>query len=455
MRSEEHAVRGVSAAPDTSSTRARISKARWACRAWLLLVMCAAPACTGTLELREPDGGFGTAVDGAFGTDASLADAETGLPDAGPVDAGSTDAGSVDAGSVDAGSTDAGSADSGPIDAGPADAATDGGPPTGCPTGCPEGERCAGAMCVCEPDRTRILGVCLPSPTAPASHPREAVCNRYRDTTNFEGTVHVPGAGGMCDPGSTTRAALEAALGRTNFYRWLTGLYPVALSPEANRVSQACAVIHAWSPIGSDSSYTPHDPRAPRFSCITADGHRGAMEGNIGFGPQSPAEASDGFIYDYGNDWGLGHRRHLLNPRLWTVGYGLFHGGPSSPPSSFGGAVCMNVTDARPDLPAPEFVAYPPPGFFPAELLTRELAPQLAWSIGGEGLGDASVTVRSLPTGDALPITMLDFLPGFPFPLATRAWRPNGWTPAAGETYEVTVRAGARTLRYEVRPVDC
>jgi hypothetical protein len=37
----------------------------------------------------------------------------------------------------------------------------------------------------------------------------------------------------------------------------------------------------------------------------------------------------------------------------------------------------------------------------------------------------------------------------------TVAWRLDGWSPAAGETYRVEVTDGTTTIAYEVRPVSC
>jgi len=53
----------------------------------------------------------------------------------------------------------------------------------------------------------------------------------------------------------------------------------------------------------------------------------------------------------------------------------------------------------------------------------------------------------------ALPATSVPLSGGYGSP--TVAWRLDGWSPVAGETYRVEVTDGTTTVAYEVSPVSC
>lgn len=119
----------------------------------------------------------------------------------------------------------------------------------------------------------------------------------------------------------------------------------------------------------------------------------------------------------------------------------------------------MDVLNGRGvEVPA-ALIAYPPPGPIPLSLMFfgDDRVPQVAWSARAPGLRpDTSVEVTRVSDGavlrtDALGIRA-DLSPD------TTAWRPRGWSPMAGESYEVTLRGdGLRDglIRYRVQPVSC
>ncbi|PIE05937.1 MAG: hypothetical protein CSA75_02170 [Sorangium cellulosum] len=67
----------------------------------------------------------------------------------------------------------------------------------------------------------------------------------------------------------------------------------------------------------------------------------------------------------------------------------------------------------------------------------------------------AKMTVTRQSDGADLVMTKMPLLEGFA-DYSTIAFRPEGWTPGAGEVYTVSIQgvAGA-TITYEVRPTVC
>lgn len=383
------------------------------------------------------------------------------------LDAGSdaaTDALTADTNSPDAPGRDAGpladanSSDTG-VDAPVGDVGDDAG--DAClEVSCQSNEVCQAGSCVCVEGFEPRGGGCVETPTPPETHTSAQVCERFRLSNVESAETFVAGSGGMCDPGRLTREAVDEGVRRVNFYRWRSGLYAVESDDALGAGAQACAVIQAYSPVLSRPDFDPHllVPR-DNFQCVTDLGADGAAHSNVTYGPLTARAMTDGFMYDRGNDFGLGHRRLILAPDLETIGIGLYHGGPNNGVSQFGGGVCMDVLNGRGMEVTTALIAYPPPGPIPVSLMFHADArvPQLPWSARAPGLRpDTNVEVTRVSDGavlrtDALGIRA-DLSPD------TTAWRPRGWSPVAGESYDVTLRGdGIRDglIRYRVQPVSC
>lgn len=346
-----------------------------------------------------------------------------------PADGGAADAGRLpDAGSA---TPDAGSL----VDAG-AD------PCAG--ISCGSGSRCepSNRRCVCLPGYLQGASGCEPvMPGSPSTRSQGEVCaawtaaNQQRaagDGFSMSTTT--------CDPGAVTRDALDDGLGRLNFFRWLVGLGPTTDSAADNDAAQKCALVSAWNPAGASA----HFP-ASTATCYTPEGASGAGSSNIAWGAASAANAIDLWMIDFGNETTFGHRRWLLNPPLDPVGLGHYRGG-----NNYGSASCIRVFGGGGAGPRPAWLAFPPPGFVPEQLS------QWHWTVHGSiPLNGASATVTRLSDGANLPV-MFNILSGFYGQAAASIVR-DGWAPAAGETYHVTIsgQGGAGTIEYDVKPVGC
>jgi uncharacterized protein YkwD len=296
--------------------------------------------------------------------------------------------------------------------------------------------------CVCAPGFVSDgAGGCKASlPGDPASHTQAEVCMQWRDGHTKAPQAPWSAGPAQCDPGQLTPNSITETLARTTMFRWLVGLGPVVESVAQRANDMACAAVASWNPPGTVPN--PHAPPS-NARCYTAAGAAGAGSSNIAWGSGHPADAIDQFMEDRGNDTTFGHRRWIMNPPLGAVGIGYYAGG-----GQYGNAQCLGVFDQSGIGPRPAWLAFPPPGFVPVQIATW------AWSFHAPQGGSAQMTVRR-EDGTNLPMTRLPLTQGFG-QYGTTAFRPNGWTPMAGQRYLVTV-TGATTnpITYEVKPVSC
>ncbi|MEW5741619.1 MAG: CAP domain-containing protein [Myxococcota bacterium] len=309
---------------------------------------------------------------------------------------------------------------------------------------CGAGARCepSNRMCVCLPGYVQGTSGCEPiMPGSPATRSQTEVCSAWA-TANQQ---RASGDGfsmsaNTCDPGTVSREALDDGLARLNFFRWLVGLAPTTDSATDNDAAQKCSLVSAWNPAGPSAHYPTSSA-----TCYTPEGASGAGSSNIAWGASSAANAIDLWMIDFGNETTFGHRRWLLNPPLNPVGIGHYRGG-----NNYGSASCIRVFGGSGTGPTPNWLAFPPPGFVPEPLA------QWHWTVHGNiPLNNATATVTRLSDGANLPVT-LNILSGFYGQAAASIVR-DGWSPAAGETYHVTVsgQGGAGTIEYDVKPVGC
>ncbi|MBL8913385.1 MAG: CAP domain-containing protein [Archangium sp.] len=306
------------------------------------------------------------------------------------------------------------------------------------------GARCDRQLqrCVCGPGFTGDGTMCTPVPAgSPETRTSMEMCTAYRTSLmrrdmgdGFTNTTNT------CDMGSLSRNALDDALTRLNFFRWLAGLGPVGDDANGNQTGQACALVSAWNPAGPQA----HFPQSSA-TCYTQAGASGAGSSNIAWGARDAVDAIDLWMIDFGNETTFGHRRWLLNPPLNPVGIGHYRGG-----NNYGSASCISVFGSSGSGPTPPFVAFPPPGFSPTSLT------QWHWTIHGNiPLGSATVTVTRMGDGMVMP-TRLEVLNGSYGQPAVVIFK-DGWNPVAGQTYHVRLQGqgGLGLVEYDVKPTDC
>ena len=90
--------------------------------------------------------------------------------------------------------------------------------------------------------------------------------------------------------------------------------------PEWNARAQDCAMMMG---VAKMLSHTP----ATDWPCYTDAGAMGAAHSNISYERPSASFSIDSFIFDWGNDTTVGHRRWLLVPGAHGYGYGFFDAG--------------------------------------------------------------------------------------------------------------------------------
>ena len=266
----------------------------------------------------------------------------------------------------------------------------------------------------------------------------EATCARWKaDRANLaEGTWS--GNVASCVVGDISADGRANALRLFNMYRWFADLPAVVTEASRDVQAQACALMM------DANNMLSHEPPST-WLCYTAEGAMGAMTSNISSGPGVGSVA--GYMVDSGNETTHGHRRIVLSNRLGPIGLGST--GP-------GGASCMQNIGGTGNA-GKTWVAWPPPGPFPMQAYgsgTRTLS-ATGWSVQTQRsitLTSAAVSVTS--GGADRPMTMTQLTGTYGESNAIRLV-PVGWTPAAGQSYTVTVSGITTPISYTVDFVDC
>lgn len=296
--------------------------------------------------------------------------------------------------------------------------------------------------CECNPGFVADGGSCFAGdPGVPALRSEAQVCAGYAEgyRSRVTGADFIAGPS-MCDVGTLTRAAIDDALARLNFHRWLAGLGPVNDSAAQNANAQACSVISAWNPAG----VAAHSPQ-PSATCYSAQGAAGAGSSNIAWGSADAADAVDQWMIDRGNDTTFGHRRWFLYPSLDDVGLGFFRGG-----NNYGSASCAAVFGAGNMGPNPPWFPFPPAGYSPISIA------RWTWSVHGAiPQSGATAVVTRLSDNATLPVRV-DVMQGGYGRLAAVTLVRMGWEPAAGQRYRVVLDGPAGPRReWETAPIAC
>ena len=138
----------------------------------------------------------------------------------------------------------------------------------------------------------------------------------------------------------------------------------------------------------------------------------------------------------------MGHRQWLFKPSIGTVGIGFYAGG-----GQYGSAQCTYV-GGNGGGPNPTWFAFPPPGPSPISIFSW------AWSFHPKS-GVSGATVAVTRVSDGVSMAMKWAVSSFPV-ITTLVFRPDGWTPAVGERYQVEITGvTGGPYAYEVQPVSC
>ena len=229
-----------------------------------------------------------------------------------------------------------------------------------------------------------------------------------------------------CIAGTTSQTSKNASLRRVNYFRAMAGVpADVVLNSQFNNAAQEAALMM------SANNSLSHDPPS-NWDCFTSTGHLGASKSNLFLG-RNGIPAIDGYIDDFGgNNATVGHRRWILHPQEKEMGIGEIEAGGSYRKSNALYVVDGHTFDPRPET-REEFVAWPPPGYVPEDLVYPR------WSAVFDDADLSSTTVSvvggSVNLTQIAPTSTGDSL-GDDFIVWTV---PSSGSSSADITYEVTL----------------
>lgn len=162
-----------------------------------------------------------------------------------------------------------------------------------------------------------------------------------------------------CDAGTISKLADEKLIQRLNYVRRLAGVPDqCVLRDEWNNKCQAAALM-----MTANGSLSHNPPKT--WKCFTDDGFTGASRSNLSLG----ASGVDGFMLQL-HDEGInsaGHRRWILNPYRKVFG----HGSTNDAMALWAlGGVNADYPEALTKKYETQFVAWPPEGYVPMNMLT-------------------------------------------------------------------------------------
>ena len=195
-----------------------------------------------------------------------------------------------------------------------------------------------------------------------------------------------------CDAGTIPSLVRDDLMAGVNFFRALAGVDAGTRDPAPDAKAQAAAlVMHANEEM---SHYPP-----PTWACWSDEASEGASHSNLYFsafdGSAFLHRALEVLIDDPGpSNTSVGHRRWILSP----------YGGPFA----FGAtstAMALWVVGPYPTdghVEAPDYVAWPPDGYFPTELATRR------WSLSQTAFLTADLSSTSVSmTFEGQPVDII------------------------------------------------
>ena len=269
-----------------------------------------------------------------------------------------------------------------------------------------------------------------PAPVVPpVTTARDAAVLDYN--TNYLGTNLVSsgwtGSAFSCTPGTIPPATNAAIIKRINYFRRMVGLNDnCTLDTTMYAEEQQTALM---MDANSQLSHTPPNT----WSCWTTTGSSGAGSSNLALGAHSTG-AITLFINDFGaSNFAVGHRRWLFHSPKTVFSCG-----------STNNAMAVYVFGAGGNTTIPSFIAYPPKGYVPQQLVFA----RWSFSIPGADFSLASV-VMSGPSG-SVPLTINSIVNGYGD--NTIVWEPTGINTSSTSdvNYTVTISgiSGATNASY-------
>lgn len=243
-----------------------------------------------------------------------------------------------------------------------------------------------------------------------------------------------------CEPGTTSEALRAATLRRINYFRAMAGVYDLTGFDETLNVkAQAAALMMSAN---RELSHTP----AGDWTCYSAAGAEGAGHSNLSMGSYGPDAITHGYMTDPGDsNYFVGHRRYVLSPYVREMGVGDIPWTSNGPATN---ALWVFDDWHGPRLTRDEFVAWPPPGYVPYQVVYPR------WSLSYPA-ADFSRSAAAM-TRNGQPISVQTNPPVNGYADNTLVWEPQVSFDTDTDTiYQVILRDvlinnQPRTIRYEV-----
>lgn len=238
--------------------------------------------------------------------------------------------------------------------------------------------------------------------------------------------------------GTVSESWLEATRTRVNFYRAMAGLEAdISFNPIWNAQSQESALMMSAN---NALSHTPPN----NWIFWTADGYEAANKGNLAIGSAGPA-AITGYMIDYGaSNAAVGHRRWILLPQTKVMGSGDVPGWSQSGLAAANTLWVQDTFGARPVV-RDHFVAWPPPGQVPVDLVWAR------WSLSLRGADFRNATVTMLRNGQNVALSYDMRGSGTGFPEASIVWVPLGMDTNSADQWPLI--GDAETIQVSVNNV--
>ncbi|MCP5032671.1 MAG: hypothetical protein GY939_12775 [Actinomycetia bacterium] len=226
-----------------------------------------------------------------------------------------------------------------------------------------------------------------------------------------------------CEPGTSSRRSRLASIRRVNYYRAMAGVPAIVTEdPELTAKAQSAAIM-----MSVEGTLT-HSP-SPDFACFTPTGQLAAANSNLYLG-RTGTEAIDGYIEDPGaGNIDVGHRNTILHPPTQKMGIGNVDGSSTGHAANalwvFDDHVFDETSVQRPRVrEADRFVAWPPRGHVPSELIH----PRWSFMLAGADFSSAEVSLYRMRSRSArtVPVEVVARVgTSGHVPLPTIVWEPD------------------------------
>jgi uncharacterized protein YkwD len=187
-----------------------------------------------------------------------------------------------------------------------------------------------------------------------------------------------------CNAGTTSPEFKQAVRLRINYFRAMAGVPAnVAFSDVYNRKAQQAALMMS---VNGEVNHTPPST----WECFTEEGDEAAQNSNLFYG-YFGWDAITGYVRDPGiGNYAAGHRRWVLFPQTQYMGTGDIPPGSCHQAANDLWVFDDNIWGPRPET-REEFVAWPPPGYVPYQVVF----PRWSFSYAQADFSSASVSMMS------------------------------------------------------------